>query len=193
MRIVAPRIGSLLFLWLISSTVAVIALAPGIVAVFVGASAGDPLTVVVGVVTMLAFMIPAFMVLGVIAPVARCALVLEEIGVIAAIRRAFSLIRGRFWWSVLIVFVTSAIINFAVSLFQQVGSFAGTIGLALAPSAEVLGIAIMVFFLTVVTVISYVFVYAYMGGVYTLIYLDVRIRFEGFDMELARAAEARQP
>jgi len=41
-------------------------------------------------------------------------------------------------------------------------------------------------------VLTYVFTYAYMGSIYAFIYIDARIRHEGFDLDLARAAEARR-
>lgn len=192
LRQVMPRIGHLLLLWLIATVVATIAFAPGIAAIAVGVGAGDGLTAFVGVLTLLVFMVPVLMLLGVIAPVARCALVLEQIGAIAAIRRALSLIRGRFWWSVLIVLVTGTIINVVLSIVQQVGGFGAGLAIVLAPQAEWLAMALLVGVTAFFTVVSYVFVSAYMGCVYALIYVDVRIRFEGFDLDLARAAEARR-
>jgi len=192
LRQVMPRIGHLLLLWLVSAIVATIAFAPGIVAIAVGAGAGDGGTVALGVITLLAFLVPVGLLLGVIAPVARCALVLEQIGVVAAIRRTFSLIRGRFWWSVLIVVVTGTIINIVMSIVQNVGGLGASVVIVLAPQAEWLAMALLVGITAFFTVVSYVFISAYMGSVYALIYVDVRIRFEGFDLELARAAEARR-
>lgn len=192
LRQVMPRIGHLLLLWLIATAAAAIAFVPGIVAIAVGAGAGDGLTAFVGVITLLAFLVPVMMLLGVIAPVARCALVLEQIGAIAAIRRALSLIRGRFWWSVLIVVVTGTLINIVLSIVQNVGGLGASFLVVLAPQAEWLAMALLVGITAFFTVVSYVFISAYMGSVYALIYVDVRIRFEGFDLDLARAAEARR-
>ncbi len=39
--------------------------------------------------------------------------------------------------------------------------------------------------------VSSVLTYAYLGSTFTFVYIDLRIRHEGFDLDLAEAAEAR--
>ncbi len=119
-------------------------------------------------------------------------IVLERKGAVASIRRTLGVIKGRFWWSVLIIFVTGAIIGFVSGIFQQILSFIGSIALVIGFNGAWLGTAVYVATLVLGAVISYVLTYSYMGSVYALVYIDARIRHEGFDLDLARAAEARR-
>ena len=192
LRIVRTRAGALLGLYGLSMLAGAVTVAPGILVTVLGAANSDTATIVTGVLLILALGLPGGLVVGVVGGVARSVIVLERQRVIAAIRRAVGVIRGRFWWSVLILLVTGAIINIAASAVQQVGSLGAAFGVALAPSQATIALIVTLVLTIFLSVISYVFIYAYMGGVYTLIYVDARIRHEGFDMDLARAAEARR-
>jgi len=127
-----------------------------------------------------------------ITAIARCVIVLERKGAVSSIRRTIGVIRGRFWWTVLIVGVTGAIISIITGIFQQLLSIVGSIALAIGFSGAWAGTAVFVLVTVFAAVISYVLTYAYMGCVYVLVYIDARIRHEGFDLDLARTAEARR-
>jgi hypothetical protein len=118
--------------------------------------------------------------------------VLGQKGAWASIRRTLKLIRGRFWWSVLIIGLTAFLVNIATGILQQLLSFVATIALFIGVAGEWFAMAIFVGVIVLGAVISYVVMYAYMGCVYALVYIDARIRHEGFDLDLARAAEARR-
>jgi hypothetical protein len=192
LRAVRARAGALLGLYGLSMLAGLVTIAPGGLVTILGAVNSDTPEIVIGVLLMLVLALPGGLVIGVVGGVARSAVVLERQGAVAAIRRAAGVIRGRFWWSVLIVLVTGAVINLAAGAVQQIGSFGGLFAGALAPTQATVALIVTLVLTIFLSVISYVFIYAYMGGVYTLIYVDARIRHEGFDMDLARAAEARR-
>lgn len=191
-KIVSGRIGALLLLWLLSTLAIGVALVPGLVLMIVGIQSQDDTAIGLGALAMFGFAVIVALPVYVITAVARCVIGLERKGAIASIRRTFSVIKGRFWWSLLIVFVTGVIIYIVTAVFQQMLSFVATIGLAIGFNGDWWGTAMFVALLVLASVITYVFTYAYMGCVYALIYIDARIRHEGFDLDLARAAEARR-
>ncbi len=128
---------------------------------------------------------------AVYAPVARGVIVMERRGPWEAIKRSFTLVKGRFWWTVLIVFVLGAI----AYVVQQILGF-GTqlivgIGSALAPQSPVAFGVLMVVGVLFQAVVSGVTQYSMVGSALALVYFDLRIRKEGLAFELARAAEAR--
>jgi hypothetical protein len=191
-KVLGPRVGQLLLLWLISTLLVLLAMVPGGIAVVIGIQSGDGLTIGLGVLAMLALGLVVALPVYLLGAVARCVIVLEQKGAIAAIRRTLRVIRGRFWWTVLIVLVTGLLVGIVTSIFQQVLSFFGSIALAIGMDGAWVGTAIFAMVLVLGAAISYVLIYAYMGCVYTLVYIDARIRHEGFDLDLARAAEARR-
>jgi len=119
-------------------------------------------------------------------------IVLERGRVMASVRRTFALIRGRFWWSVLIAFVASSLIGIVTQILSTALQFVGIFILAVMPSASE---AASLLFLTastlVISLVSAVLDASYLGATFTIVYIDLRIRHEGFDAELAEAAEAR--
>lgn len=192
LRAVGGRIGHLLLLWLISSLALILSFVPGLILLGVGASGDDGGLIGLGVLLMAALGLVVGIPVYIITAIARVVIVLERKGAIGSVRRTVSVIRGRFWWSVLIIGVTGVLIYIATAILQQLMSFVGAIGLAIGFSGAWVGTAIFIAVLVLGAVVSYVFTYAYMGTVYALVYIDARIRHEGFDLELARAAEARR-
>ena len=192
LRGIGPRVWSLLLLWFLSTLALVLAMVPGGIAVWAGVAAQDDGAITIGVLAMIALALVVGLPVYIISAVARCVIVLERTGAVTSIKRTIGLIRGRFWWSVLIVFVTGLIVYFATGIFQQVLGFVGGIALVIGVSGAWVGTAIFVLVTVVGAVIAYVITYAYMGSVYALVYIDARIRHEGFDLDLARAAEARR-
>lgn len=190
---VRHRLGSLLLLYLVSfatmCVVLLIAFAP-LLLILVGndgATAGGILLTIALVLVS----IPVFLAITVVQGITRALIVLEDVSMGTALSRAFSLIKGRFWWSLLIIFVAFVLINIAASVFQYVGQFGAVAVSFVAPeSTAALAIAFFVVY-GIAYVVSMVMVYAYLGAVFALMYIDLRMRHEGFDVDLARAAEAR--
>lgn len=190
---VQHRLGSLLLLYLVAFVAMILVLAVACAPLLIAAF-GDGAAIAGGIVlTVLLFLaaIPVFFAVTVIQGVTRAIIVLEDVSMAAGVRRALGLIKGRFWWSLLIVFVAMVLINIAASVFQYVGQFGALAVSFVAPESTV---ALAVAFFAVygiAYVVSMVLVYAYIGAIFALLYVDLRMRHEGFDIDLARAAEAR--
>lgn len=143
---------------------------------------------------ILALGIPAYIVfalhLSVISGVAQPAVVLEREGPIATIRRVIRLVRGRAWWSVLVVLVNAMIIGIASYIFQFGGSLIGSVALIAAPESAT-GFVIYLVLVGLGSLVGGVLTASFMSGLYAFLYVDLRIRHEGFDVDLAEAAEAK--
>lgn len=188
---VRVKFGSIVLLYVVTTVtitvVIVIAALPLIAAVVAENTAG----IVLSALVVVAVLVPAGFILTLVTGLARPIIVLEQIGAFAALARSWRLIKGRFWWSVLIVFVTAVLINIVTSVLQTGGQIVATMTTLIAPeNTVVLMIAFFVLF-GLAMVVAFVVTYSYMGSVFTLMYIDMRMRHEGFDLDLARAAEAR--
>jgi hypothetical protein len=117
------------------------------------------------------------------------AIVLERISAPKALSRAIALMKGSSWRLIGSFFVISIImymINNAISALMNVV----LLGAGSTISSLATLIVVLIFFLIVTTVVSSMIGYSFLGSVFTLMYVDLRIRNEGFDIDLARAAEA---
>lgn len=187
-----PRIGSLLLLYLFAALSLLVAIGIAIAPFFIAAATEEPGLIALGVVLLVLVAFPAGVIITTVGGIARPIVVLEKRGAVAAIRRTTGLLRGRFWWSLLVVFVAAALISFVSGILQQVGSFGAVIVSLFAPDNMVL-LGIAFFLITGLSlVVSYVLTYSYLGSLFTLLMIDLRIRHEGFDLTLAQAAEARR-
>ncbi|WP_156164963.1 hypothetical protein [Demequina silvatica] len=191
-RAVRPRIGSLLLLYLLATLALLVAIAVGAMPLIIAIAAESVGWIVVGVLVVLAVALPAGFMVTLIGGISRPIIVLERRGAISAIGRAVRLLKGRFWWSVLVVFVAATLIGIVSNVVSQVGGFAALAVTLIAPdNLLVLGIA-FAFVTALSLVISYVLAYSYLGSLFALVLIDLRIRHEGFDLTLAEAAEARR-
>ncbi len=148
-----------------------------------------------GLAAVLLLGIPALIAGGIVYTIAMGIavplIVLERGRIFASIRRTFALLKGRFWWTVLITFVASILINIASSIVQYAVQFAGLIVFAIAPDAPAVATGAIVATGALAVLFAAILVYSYMGSLFTFVYIDLRIRHEGFDSDLAEAAEAR--
>ena len=111
------------------------------------------------------------------------ALVLEKQGVIAGLKRGWTLTRGSFWRVFGIMLLTNIIVGVVASIVTVPASLITTItGMNPlgAGSLAVNGIA---------TVVGTVVTTPFTAAVVALLYIDLRMRREGLDVVLARAAE----
>lgn len=114
-----------------------------------------------------------------IAPV----LVLERLTLGKAIVRGWRLTRGAFWRILGVYVVMQIIVQIVASILVTPFAFIGGI-VGVAMDTQVLAsVLVMVGF-----VVSYTITAAFSGSVLALIYIDVRMRREGLDVELAAAA-----
>jgi hypothetical protein len=126
------------------------------------------------------------------------AIVLERLPVSAAIARSWRLSRGYFWRTLGIlllvqtmVYIATQVASAPASIFAYLGvSFLDPTGGAVGDGAVIgVVVVVLVFLLTsVVSAIGMVVV----SATSSLLYLDLRMRKEGLDLELARFVEARQ-
>lgn len=113
------------------------------------------------------------------------ALVLEDLGVFAGLARGWRLSRGSFWRLLGIWLLTQLIIGFVSQLIVTPPTMLVT---ALVDNPLTDPVALLVTALT--TLAAQCLTVPFVAGVTALLYIDLRIRREGLDVELARAAEA---
>lgn len=117
------------------------------------------------------------------------ALLLEGLGIRAALGRSRALVRGS-WWRVfgitLLVFIFVGIISTLFSLLSAIPA-----GIAAFSGDEGTGFIIGLVISTIISVASQVILAPLTYVAWTLLYYDLRVRKEGFDLELlARELEA---
>ncbi|MFH5824146.1 glycerophosphoryl diester phosphodiesterase membrane domain-containing protein [Georgenia sp. AZ-5] len=175
----------LLGLVIIAFVVAVVVVA--VLAVAAGTAAGDGGAAVGAVLTVLLLL--GALVLGVYLTIrlglAAPALMLERAGVGASIRRSWALTRRNFWRIFGSLFLASLIVLALASVLTVPIALA----LALAGPA-VAGSATVLIVTSVLSVLINAATTPFLSAVLALVYIDVRMRQEGLDIELARAAEA---
>lgn len=143
--------------------------------------------VIFGVLALIA----VFVWLAVKLALAPAALVLEPAGIFASLRRSWQLTRRNFWRSfgilaltaLLVTIVSSVISTPVILILSFVGAFGsgGDPGPAAAMTLVALNLAVTAFFSAIG--------YAFQAAVTSLLYVDLRIRREGFDITLMKEQE----
>jgi hypothetical protein len=118
---------------------------------------------------------------------APVALVLERAGVLTALRRSFALVKRNFWRTLGVWLLAYVIVNIVVTVMSSVLSFGYLLVFALAPDNTVVIIAFTVL-VYVGQALLYGATYPYLAAIVSLLYVDRRIRIEGLDIALNRAA-----
>jgi hypothetical protein len=172
---------------LLSGLVIALAVAVWFGLVVLAASADTGLAVVVGLVGGLALLagVVWFAVRILFVPPA---LVLERQGLRSAVVRGWTLSRGSFWRVLGIYLLASIAVGILANIISQpLGLVAGVV---LSTSQSATGfLAIMALAQVLSGVVTTVFV----AAVTALLYIDVRMRREGLDVELAAAASEQRP
>lgn len=124
-------------------------------------------------------------------------LMVERLSLIAAVKRSWSLTNGFFWKTFGILILISVIINFAMQLVvTPIVYLVSYGGVLLNPNGEEeailwsFGIAYLA--AAVVAMLFGAAAIVIQSAVVSLIYIDIRMRKEGLDIELTRFVEARQ-
>lgn len=200
---IRPHIGRMLLLTLGVGVVYLLGLAVAVTLIVLTFLASEVLGVIITVLAIPAGVF-AVIVIGTRIIAATPALVLETrpldparpdgdrqpIGVIAALRRSWALIKGRTPRTFAIIFVANIIAGVVASLVQLAFTvIAILVGLLLFENTTA-GTTAPFFILIVYgigTVGSAVLQVAILSGVNALVYVDARMRAEGFDIVLARA------
>ena len=136
----------------------------------------------------------AAMWLGIRLVLATPALVLEDLGVVRSLRRSWSLTSGLFWRTLGILTVSSlliGIVQYILSLVLQLGGMLLAMAVASmlggGESDAVMGVAVMAASAGG-GIVSGILTQPFLAAVTALLYTDSRIRKEGFDLALVRAA-----
>ncbi|WP_291046833.1 hypothetical protein [Herbiconiux sp.] len=124
------------------------------------------------------------------------AIVLERLGVAAAMRRSWSLTRGHFWRTFGVIALVSLILNFASQLLSTPFSFLISIVAALIDpnnsGTGIVAIIVLYFIFIAFTIIISALASVVQAATVAVVYLDLRMRTEGLDIELTRFVESRQ-
>ncbi|APU40525.1 MULTISPECIES: glycerophosphoryl diester phosphodiesterase membrane domain-containing protein [unclassified Streptomyces] len=160
----------------------------GAVLVLPGALAGNVGLAVVGFVAWL----PLVIWLGIKFSLASPALMLEKSTVVKAFARSSKLVGGS-WWRIFGITVLTSLIAFIVALmvvapFQMIGLFAFGGGLDSLEDGSAQTAWGPLIFSGIGLIIAQTIIMPIQSGVTVLLYIDQRIRREGLDLELARAA-----
>lgn len=140
---------------------------------------------------LLALVIGAIYV-GVLLSLATPAYVLEGGGIRAAMRRSRELVRGS-WWRVLWVLLLAAVVTSIVSgviLFVPLTLVGASAGPGFVDTGGDLSTGTLVV-VTLASIVAGTIVQPVQAGVTALLYVDRRMRKEGLDVALARAAGER--
>lgn len=199
-RLARGRLGALVG-WSFAITGALFVLVIGVVIVVVliavlGGDAGVIVAVLLGVGAAIAFMV-GFAWIGTKLSLVPSALMLERISLGAAIRRSWTLTTGFFWKTLgiqLLITVTlqaaAQVVSFPISIVIALG------GGLLNPNAETDALSTMtvagVILTGIVSVIFSAITTVMQSAAVALIYIDIRMRREGLDLELSKFVEARE-
>jgi membrane-anchored glycerophosphoryl diester phosphodiesterase (GDPDase) len=168
-----------------------VAIVPGVLLLVADRSVGGGLALAGGIVIAIVAAVLIYVRLAFAAP----ALLLERLGVGAALSRSWRLVAGS-WWRTFGILALGAIIAGAINgLVQLPFSLVGNLVGALAGSADAQslgdvtsGMQIALVITNVGSVLASTVTAPFTAALTALLYIDLRIRREGLDVALARAA-----
>lgn len=190
-----PRLLALIGLSLLSALIVVlvmaVAIVPGVLLLVADMSVGGGLALAGGIVVAIVAAVLIYVRLAFAAP----ALLLERLGVVAALARSWRLVTGS-WWRTFGILALGAIIAGAINgLVQLPFSLVGNLVGALVGSGDAQslgdvtsGMQIALVITNVGSVLASTVTAPFTAALTALLYIDLRIRREGLDVALARAA-----
>jgi hypothetical protein len=180
-----------------AAVIAVIAVLIGIVllANLIGGDGGLVVGILVAVLLGLALLVLAAWSSTKLALVPSV-IVLERAGLVLAVRRSWSLTNGNFWRTLGVIWLVSGILSVAGQIIQTPFSFLLPIVMTVIdPNNTGAGIAalivVYVLFLALTLLLGAV-TSVVQAATVAVVYLDLRMRKEGLDIELQRFVESRQ-
>lgn len=189
-----PRLLALVGLSLLSglilALVVAIPIVPGALLLAVRQDVGGGLALAAGIVLAIVLVVLLYVRLAFAAP----ALLLEQLGVIASLRRSWRLVTRSWWRSfgiLLLAAIIAAAINGLVQLpFSLIGNIVGAVAGSNAESLGdvTTGMQIALVITNVGSVLASTVTAPFTAALTALLYIDLRIRREGLDVALARAA-----
>lgn len=199
-RAAKGRIGALIGWTLLVTVVVVLAL--GIAGVLIGLiiAFGGTAGLVAGILLAIAVVAGAAVLgfwLGTRLCLVPSVLMLERLPLRAALSRSWSLTRGYFWRTLGIQLLVSVIVQVVTTIISTPLQILLGFGSALVnPNGDETGVIVTVVVLYLITIVVAVVFGAIAAIVQaattSLIYIDIRMRKEGLDLELTRFVEARQ-
>ena len=127
--------------------------------------------------------------------VASPAMVLENLGVFAAIGRSWTLTRGNFWRLFGINILTAIITSMVAGIFGGIASALSVIFVVAgssSPEDAITSINTAYILTMVVSTIAQLLILPFTSSVNALLYIDLRMRKEGLDVELRNAVAEQQ-
>ncbi len=195
------RIGALIGWTALIALVVIVVLAVlvGIIVVLVVTLgvAGIVLAVLLGIFGVLGLLVLYFW-LNTKLSLVPSAIMIERLGIRAAMARSWSLTRGNFWRTLGIELLVSVIVNVASQIITTPLSFLAPLIIQLTdpngqngPTSVIIAIGIGILTLVIAVVFSAITTVV-VSATPALLYIDLRMRHEGLDLELARYVEARE-
>lgn len=127
--------------------------------------------------------------------VASPAMVLENLGVFAAIGRSWSLTRGNFWRlfgiNILTAIITSMVAGIFVGIADALGAIFIVVGSS-SPEDVIASLNTTYILIMVMSTIAHLLILPFTSSVNALLYIDLRMRKEGLDVELRNAVAEQQ-
>ena len=180
-----PLIGWSLLQSVGAALLVALALAPGIVLLVLEEFVGG--FVALGVLLVLAVVAGAWA--SVVLTFVPVVIVVERLGVLAAVRRSYRLVHGAFWRTLLVLFLTVVVTSVVAQLLSTPFAIAGTLGLALLADNPAVGGIVYAAAVSLGSTVGLVLAVPFLASVVALLYVDRRIRLEGLDVSLARTLE----
>jgi hypothetical protein len=185
------RIWALIGLWLLLMAASIggmlLLLAPGLL-VFVlnGPAVAGALLLVVGVLLALVVYLALFYGFWALAPPA---LLLENLSVVGALRRSWRLVRRSFWRVLGIMLLTTVLVGFLSGVISvPFAILSSLVGLLEDRPYESFPLTLLQLLVSQLgSVMSGAVLYPLTAAVTALLYIDLRMRTEGLDVELMRA------
>ena len=160
--------------------------------VFLGLTVSTGLGVAVGLLGGLAGLVLFLFMQVRLLYLAPAALMLERRGVLSALGRAWNLSRGQYWRLFGIWLLTGLVVGVASQVIAIPFGIIGMVAVFAAPDSSWAGL-LLVLSGYVSTIIVGAVTTPFSAGVSALLYLDQRIRKEGYDVELIAASEHSAP
>lgn len=127
--------------------------------------------------------------------VASPAMVLENLGVFAAIGRSWSLTSGNFWRlfgiNILTAIITSMVAGIFVGIADALGAIFIVVGSS-SPEDVIASLNTTYILIMVMSTIAQLLILPFTSSVNALLYIDLRMRKEGLDVELRNAVAEQQ-
>ncbi len=191
-RLTRPRIWRLLGLAILSGLVPLLPWIPIVAFIFAAAAISPVAGWIVGIAGFFGGVAVMVLLWVRLFQLAAASLVLEGLGVFAAIGRSWALTRNAFWRTFGISLLTLVVTSVAAQFLTFPFSILGAAGSLIWPDT-LAGILVMLLTQNIAQVISGALTTPFSASVAALQYLDQRIRKEGYDIELIAHGPASAP